>query len=118
MKFHNPSIPMTIERTDAQDAPSVMSVHFAAKDSGEGERVESINMRSYTNSEILDALVNLTKAQPVEPTAEDLEEVERLHQQRIASERDSKMALELRAKQKREQQILQQARGDVASQAA
>jgi large subunit ribosomal protein MRP49 len=118
MKFHNPSVPMTVERSEEQDGPSVMSVHFAPKDGEEGDRVESINMKSYTNSEILDALVNLTKAYPIEPTPEDQETLAKLKEQQISSERDSKRALELRAKQQRERQILEQARGDVASQAA
>ncbi|KJX94145.1 50s ribosomal protein mrp49 [Zymoseptoria brevis] len=118
MKYHNPSVPMSVERSELQDGPAVMSVHFAAKDGEASDRVESINMKSYTNSEILDALINLTKATPIEPTAEDRETLAKLQEQQVASERDSERALELRAKQKREQQILEQARGDVASQAA
>ena len=75
-------------------------------------------MRNLKSSEILDALVNLTKAYPVEPTPEDKEELTKLEEHRIRSEADSKRSKEVRARIKREQQLLEQARGDVAAQAA
>lgn len=104
----------------------MMSVHFGEAGSAPtlssqpsvDERVERINMTNYTNSEILDALVRLTKAQPVEPTAEEHEELAKLEEQRRKSERNSKLSQEVRAKVKREKELLEQARGDLAAQAA
>ena len=75
-------------------------------------------MKNYTNSEILDALVRLTKAYPVEPTPEEQEELAKLDEQRRRSDKDKKLSQEVRARVKREKELLQQARGDVAAQAA
>lgn len=75
-------------------------------------------MKNYTNSEILDALVQLTKAYPVEPTPDDREELAKLEDHRRKSEKDSKLSQEVRARVRREKELLEQARGDVASQAA
>ena len=68
--------------------------------------------------EILQDVIRLTKAFPVEPTPEEQEEMQLLEEQRVRSLRDSKLSQEVRARQKREQELLQQARGDVASQTA
>ncbi|KXT16825.1 hypothetical protein AC579_6792 [Pseudocercospora musae] len=117
LKYHNPSVSMTVDRTALQDDPAVMSIHFSNPDSeSPEERVETLNMKNYTSSEILDAVVKLTKAYPVEPTPEDLEEMQKLEEQRIRSARDSKLSQEVRARVKREQQLLEQARGNIAAQ--
>ncbi|KAF2173303.1 hypothetical protein M409DRAFT_62844 [Zasmidium cellare ATCC 36951] len=132
LKYHNPAVAMTVDRDIEQTDPATMSVHFAPEDasqtsgsatassapSTQTERVETINMKNYTNSEILDALVQLTKAYPVEPTPEEREELAKLEEQRRKSEKDSKLSQEVRARVKREKELLEQARGDVATQAA
>ncbi|KAK4507144.1 hypothetical protein PRZ48_000878 [Zasmidium cellare] len=132
LKYHNPAVSMTVDRDIEQTDPATMSVHFAPENadqtsgsatassapSQQTERVETINMKNYTNSEILDALVQLTKAYPVEPTPEEQEELAKLEEQRRKSEKDSKLSQEVRARVKREKELLEQARGDVASQAA
>lgn len=145
LKFHNPAIPMSIDRTASQTDPALLSVHYtnpsapqssssatsapAARDSttknttpseaDPTERVETINMTHTTNAEILEAFVRLTKAYPVEPTAEEKEELASLEEQRIRSVAASKLSAEVRARQKREKELLEQARGDIAaSQAA
>ncbi|KAK3704187.1 hypothetical protein LTR37_014027 [Vermiconidia calcicola] len=82
------------------------------------ERVETIDMKHRTNSQILQEVVRLTKAYPVEPTQQELEEMRLLEEQRVRSERDSKMSAEVRARVKREREIMEQARGDLAGQAA
>ena len=75
-------------------------------------------MRWRTESEILADLIKLTSATTVEPTAAELEELQTLETARLRSERDSKLSLEVRERRKREEAILAQARGDMASQAA
>ena len=62
-------------------------------------------------------LQRITRAQQVEATAEELEEMQSLEEQRMKSARDSKLSQEVRARQKREKELLEQARGDIASQA-
>lgn len=106
---------MTVDRTALQDDPAVMSVHIQPEDS-ETEKIEKINMKDYRSSEILDALVQLTKASVIEPTTEDQELLAKLEEQRQRSLRDSKIALESRARVKREKEMLQQARGDLDAQ--
>lgn len=141
LKFHNPAIPMTIDRTAAQDEKAILSVHYtndsapqtsssatsspAARDSttknttpsvaAPSDRVETINMTDFNNSQILDALVKLTKAYPVEPTAQDKEELATLEEQRVRSAAAAKLSAEVRARQKREKELLEQARGEMAA---
>ncbi|KAL9534819.1 hypothetical protein SMMN14_01242 [Sphaerulina musiva] len=115
LKYHNPTVSMTVDRTALQDDPAVMSVHIQPEDS-ETEKIEKINMKDYRSSEILDALVQLTKASVIEPTTEDQELLAKLEEQRQRSLRDSKISLELRATVKREKELLQQARGDLDAQ--
>ena len=141
LKFHNPAIPMSIDRTAAQTDPALLSVHYtnpdavqssssatsapAARDSttknttpsdaSPTERVETINMTHSNNTEILEAFVRLTKAYPVEPTAAEKEELATLEEQRVRSAAASKLSAEVRARQKREKELLEQARGDIAA---
>jgi len=35
LKYHNPAVPMTVERTDDQEGPATLSVHFAGRHRGE-----------------------------------------------------------------------------------
>lgn len=140
LKYHNPAIPMTIDRTAAQTEQALLSVHYAnpsapqtsssatsspaardsttksstPSDAASTERVETINMTHSNNSDILQALVRLTNAYPIEPTAEEKEELAVLEEQRIRSEAAAKLSAEVRAKQKREQELLEQARGEMA----
>jgi large subunit ribosomal protein MRP49 len=141
LKFHNPAVPMSIDRTALQTDPALLSVHYtnpdavqssssatsapAARDSttknttpsdaASTERVETINVTHSNNTEILEAFVRLTKAYPIEPTAEEKEELASLEEQRIRSAAASKLSAEVRARQKREKELLEQARGDMAA---
>ena len=108
---------MTVDRTAEQDEPAVMTIHMQPEDS-ETEKIEKINMKNYRSSEILDALIQLTKASVVEPTVEDQEQLAKLEEQRQRSQRDSKLSQEVRARVKREKELLEQARGDLAAQNA
>lgn len=113
---------MTVDRTALQSEPATLSIHFGSKDasqqSEQPERVEQINMKDYSNSEIMDAVTRITKAYPVEPTADEKEELAKLEEQRRRSAMDSKLSQEVRARVKREKELLEQARGDLAAQTA
>ncbi|USW47735.1 Putative 28S ribosomal protein S25 [Septoria linicola] len=115
LKYHNPSVPMTVDRTAQQDEPAVLTIHLQPEDA-ETEKVETVNMKNYRSSEILDALIQLTKARQVDPTPEDQEQIAKLEDQRQRSQRDSKLSQEVRARVKREKELLEQARGDLAAQ--
>ena len=136
---------MTIDRTAPQSDAATMSIHFAPEgaqqtspdsatssaapitstttsgtptsDHDPTERIETIEMKHKTNAEILDEFVRVTKAYPVEPTVEDREELRVLEEQRVKGLRDSKLSQEVKARVKREKELLEQARGDLAAQA-
>ncbi|KAK5110203.1 hypothetical protein LTR62_006199 [Meristemomyces frigidus] len=126
LKYHNPAVAMTIDRTALREDPALMSIHFAsaealqtsAPDQIATDSVQTIDMKHKSNSEILEELMKLTKARAVEPTVEENEEIRELEEQRVRSARDSVKSAEVRARVKREQELLEQARGDVAGQTA
>lgn len=134
---------MTVDRTAKAEDESVMSIHFAQQGSADDDsptsapnpvssttttsttadstpvgRVQTIDMKHRTNSEILQELIRVTKAYPIEATAEEQEEIRLLEEQRLRSQRDSAKSAEVRARVKREKELLEQARGDMAGQAA
>lgn len=63
------------------------------------DRVETIDMQHRTNSEILQELLRITKAYPVEPTPQDHEEM-RL----MAEEEERRKRMRLRQEERREVQ--------------
>ncbi|KAI9834891.1 MAG: hypothetical protein M1819_002799 [Sarea resinae] len=143
LKFHNPAVSMTINRTTDQAGPATMSIFYAtpsadadtssstsspaptSSTSGDKapsdhtpfERVQTVNMKHKHESEILAKLMELTKAVPVEATAEELEELRELEEQAAQGERDARRMEQINAQQKRREVMLAQARGDMAQQA-
>lgn len=134
LKFHNPAISMTVDRNVPQTDPATMTVFFASSDapqkavptqstSGDKppsdyaptERTEEISMTNQTSGDILEELLRVTKATLVQPTQQDREDLEVLQAAKIRSEKDSKLSVEVRASKKREEAILAQARGEIAS---
>lgn len=143
LKYHNPAVPMTIDRTATATDPATMTIFFAPKDASKtstsptgsaaatsstsgdkapsdytpAERVETIGMTMRTPEEILADLIKLTKATVVEPTQQELDDLRTLEEARVRGEKDSKLSLEVRQRKKREEALLAQARGDMASNA-
>lgn len=133
---------MEVERhtnNDPESTEAVMSISFAqppttesspsnpataptanptSSSSSPAERTETINLLNLTSSEILRELVRLTNAYPVEPTPEEQQELRLLEEQRLRGERDRRGSLEVRARVKRERMLLEQARGEMATEAA
>ncbi|EMC95050.1 hypothetical protein BAUCODRAFT_35049 [Baudoinia panamericana UAMH 10762] len=149
LKYHNPAVSMTVDRTARPEDDATLSIHYArhnsttsqpvpqtsssatsapnppASTSGDTppsgsapptERVQTIDMKHRTNSEILDELVRITKAHPIEPTEADREELRMLEEQSVRSAAAREKSAEYRAKVKREQDLLEQARRDVPGQ--
>lgn len=110
---------MSSDSATASPAPTDSTTTTSApSDQDPTERVETIDMKHRTNSEILNELIRVTGAYPIEPTPEDREEMRMLEEQRLRSQRDAKLSAEVRARAKRERELLEQARGDLAGQAA
>ncbi|MCJ1353109.1 MAG: hypothetical protein MMC33_003094 [Icmadophila ericetorum] len=135
LKYHNPAVSMTINRTTDQSGPATLSIFFAPPltDSNSPtaspaptqsasthhttsnhepfERVEAIDIKNLPESEILRRLMSATKAMGVEPSVEERAEMERLAEERKRSEIDrERMELE-NLKRKREKALLDMARG-------
>jgi large subunit ribosomal protein MRP49 len=133
---------MTINRTTDQKGPATMTIHFADPITAENtplaesstttsqtssapvakstpiapaERTATINMKHRHESQILSQLLAITKALPIEPTEEELEQIRELREQQRLSEQDSKRSHAVNAKRKRTEAMLAQARGEVAA---
>ena len=70
-------------------------------------------MKHKNESEIYSLLVKLTGATPVEPTRDELAELQQIEEQRKKSEQDSAGMAAVNETRAREKAILQQARGGV-----
>lgn len=114
---------MTIDRTATSQDPAIMSIHFASPQQSSSsdsehlqtERVQTIDMTNRLNPDILQEFIRVTNAYPVEPTPEEKEEIRALEEQRVRSQRDRERSLEVRARLKREKELLEQARGDLGA---
>jgi len=140
LKYHNPAVPMTVNRTNNQEGPALMTIYFTTPEAAENtmteissttqshtstapvaasqpgpltERTEVINMKHRLDSEILDQLMSLTKARAVRATAEELRQIQEMEEQNARSERDALKMAEVNEKRKREEAILTQARGEI-----
>jgi large subunit ribosomal protein MRP49 len=77
------------------------------------ERTATINMKDRQESEILGKLMEITKAKPVRPTAEELQQIRELEEQKAKSDAVRVLSLAEKARRQREKDILNQARGEV-----
>ncbi|OAF59729.1 hypothetical protein VC83_03785 [Pseudogymnoascus destructans] len=127
LKYHNPTVSMTLERTTNQEGPALMTVYFddathpqtpsapvagtqTEPPASSQQRVVTINMKHRHESEILSQLLALTNAVPVEPTPEEVEQLQKLAALKEVGERDSARHRIFNAEKKREEAILAQAR--------
>ncbi|KAJ5038110.1 uncharacterized protein L3040_006979 [Drepanopeziza brunnea f. sp. 'multigermtubi'] len=142
LKYHNPAVPMTVNRTDDQSGPAIMTIHFTSPEAAAHikteissttdaqtssgpvpeskagpptERTETINMKHRPESEILDQLLALTRARVVKATAEESRQIQEIEEQRVRSEKDAILSAEVLAKKRREEAILAAARGSTGA---
>jgi large subunit ribosomal protein MRP49 len=140
LKYHNPAVAVTVNRTQIQEGPAVMTVHFTDPDSASQtpspvssttiahtsaapvaettpaaptQRTVTIEMKHRHESEILSQLLSVTKAVPVEATPEELAQLNELDEQRQLSEKDAQRSRAVNEKRKRTEAMLAQARGEV-----
>ena len=71
-------------------------------------------MKHKHESDILSQLLSITQATPVVATPDEVVELRQLEDQRKRSEQDALMMAGVNEKRRREQALLQQARGSVA----
>ena len=128
---------MTISRSHDQAGPATLSVFLApssnasthsatsspaptSSTSGEKalsehtpwERVEAIDMKHQKPEQILERLIEVTRAQPVLASAEDEAELRQLENERGRIEKDRERGMAEKEKAKREREMLEQARNE------
>jgi len=133
---------MSITRTEDQEGPAVMTIHFTGSASADETPpaisstttaqtstapvaestsmaptnwTATIDMKHRHESEILSQLLSITKAVPVEPTQEELDQLRELEERRRLSEKDAQRSLAVNEKRRRTEAMLAQARGEVAA---
>lgn len=134
LKYHNPAVSMTINRTQDQEGPAILSIHFSppstpssstmppATTSPAGPsiassghspkyRVEMIDMKHKRDSEILSKLLELTKATSYEATPDELAEMREEEDFKRSSERDRTAQARLNEVRRQEKALLDAARG-------
>ena len=75
------------------------------------DRVEAIDMKHKHESEILAQVVEITRAKKVEATADEEAALRHLEEFRKRSEQDAVLMAKVNEKRRREQALLEQARG-------
>lgn len=122
IKYRNPALPITVDRSAAQSDPAILNVVFKndsastsapAPAAEGGDRVVTIQMKHKSESEILRQLYEVTGAKEVEPTDVEQEELRQLTERKERSRRDSERMFEVNRQRKREAEMLAAARGEV-----
>ncbi len=128
LKYHNPAVSMTVKRTADQEGPATLFVHFAPpsissfptapaaspktlSDHSPSKKVETIDMKHKSESEILSRLLEMTKAMPYEATPDELAELRDVEDYNRKSAMDKAAQSRLNQIKRQEQALLDQARG-------
>ena len=126
---------MTVDRSEDNTGPATLSIFFATTtntssasaissqastssttaskattDHTPFERVESINMKHMHEEEILEQMMQITKAVKVDPSPDEDLEMRQLEDQRTRSQRDAETTRLYNEKVGREKALLEQAR--------
>ncbi|KAH6676058.1 50S ribosomal protein Mrp49 [Plectosphaerella plurivora] len=134
LKYHNPAIPMIVNRKDNNEGAATMTIYFrnAATAAGEtvnriqppssamdtskavapaaDERVVKIDMKNKHSDDILRQFMAETQAKPVEHTPEQLQEIEAVEEFIVQAEKDRTVVQNYRDEVKKEQDMLRKAR--------
>ncbi|KAL7783041.1 mitochondrial ribosomal protein L51 [Trichoderma afarasin] len=140
LKYHNPSIPMIVNRHDQNQLPPIMTIYLrkagssadpaSSSSSSEpiaqpsssrtnlskaqpptaDERVVHIDMANKHSSHILEFFMAETRAVPLQPTNEEIAEMQALQTLRKNAEVDRERVRLLRLEKKKEEDMLKRAR--------
>ncbi|GAM84608.1 hypothetical protein ANO11243_026040 [Dothideomycetidae sp. 11243] len=140
LKFHNPAVSMTVDRSVKTEEEAFLTVFFAPKDAAKtsgaetggthattstsgdkvasdhtpSEKTESVSISHKLPHEILQDLVRLTDAEIIDPEAEDVQLEKDLAEQDTRSQADREQSMALNAEKKRQADLLAEARGQTA----
>ncbi|MCJ1320820.1 hypothetical protein MMC15_006161 [Xylographa vitiligo] len=122
LKYHNPGVSMTVNRTTNQAGPATMTVFFgtsptsaAPASTSVNERVQVIDMKHRKEPEILQRLLELTKAVPVRATEEEELEVRAMEEEAARSEVDKERNRQFLEEKRRQAALLAQAKASVSA---
>ncbi|KAL7795230.1 mitochondrial ribosomal protein L51 [Trichoderma ceciliae] len=135
LKYHNPSIPMIVNRHDQNESPPTMTIYLrkpasSAEASSEpvaqpsssrtnlskaqpptaDERIVHIDMTNKHSSHILEFFLAETRAVPLQPTNEEIVEMQSLATLRKNAEVDRERVRQIRLEKKRDEDMLKRAR--------
>ncbi|KOS22682.1 putative 54S ribosomal protein [Escovopsis weberi] len=133
LKFHNPSVPMIVNRHDQNQNPATMTIYFRKPDvpaepdaptqpassrtnlskaqaPNSDERAVRIDMTNKHSSHILDFFMAETRAIALQPTVEQIAEMQSLEALRKQAATDRERVRLLRAEKKKEEDMLKRAR--------
>ncbi|KAL8797218.1 MAG: hypothetical protein Q9195_000685 [Heterodermia aff. obscurata] len=135
LKYHNPAVSMTVDRSQNNTGPATLSIFFApsantssasatsspastssttaskaTSDHTPFERVQTVDMKHRHEEEILEQLMQITKAVKVDPNPEEELEMRQLEDQRARSQKDAETTRLYNEKVGREKALLEQAR--------
>lgn len=126
IKYRNPALPISINIHNDPDGPSLLHIYTrqpapstpsappsAASDTS--TPTHTLNIRDKKDSEILDLLLKTVQAQeaPLEPSEAEVAEMRELEEAKARAERDRVQVREHFLKERREQELLRLARGEV-----
>ncbi|KAB8290294.1 hypothetical protein EYC80_011158 [Monilinia laxa] len=139
LKYHNPAIPMTVNRSTDTSSPATLTIHFTSPSNtttpppinstasnpatpsiagAPTTYTKTIECKHRDDNAILYDLMELTKAKKVLPTDAEKQMLKDLAAQKLKSEQDSLLSAAVNAKIRAEKAILDQARGEVAAASA
>lgn len=132
LKYHNPSIPMIVNRHDQTKTSPLMTIYLRnagsattesysqtpssrtnlskAQAPSADERTVQIDMKDKQSSQILEFFMAETKAVPLQPTPEEIAEIQELDKMRKQSNADRERVGRVRAEKKREEEMLKRAK--------
>ncbi|KAG6003030.1 hypothetical protein E4U54_000759 [Claviceps lovelessii] len=137
LKYHNPSIPMILNRHDQNQTPPLLTIYLRTKPDdttttttsttttqpassrsnlspaqppGPHERTLTIDMKDKHSSHILEHFMAETRAVPVQPSKEEIAEMQYLEGMNRQASLDRERVRQLRAEKKKEEDMLKRAR--------
>ncbi|KAH7090757.1 CI-B8 domain-containing protein [Paraphoma chrysanthemicola] len=141
IKYRNPTIPISISRHTDADGPSLLHIYTTSPTPQQAPTTSSVsnqapsssatpnpqttlvpdtsppthtlNIRDINESEILDMLVKTIGATQLEMTEQEKAEMQEMKEQNERSEKDRVQVREYLTKERREQELLKLARGEV-----
>ncbi|EAU36533.1 predicted protein [Aspergillus terreus NIH2624] len=131
LKYHNPSVAMSVKQTDEQDGPAALTIYFAEQASKaaalngsavqdkhapaptDAEKTAVVDLKNLDYKEIWNKVALVTGAQDVAASDDELKQLARFEQMKQQSERDRARVLGIRQAKKDQERMLQEARGEV-----